>query len=81
MKLSDQLKDYRQQFELLLEGENQVDRCKQKLINSEAKESKIRKDLRKASKKSNSSETQEHEAQLKQATDAKNLAHEEGKLI
>lgn len=78
---SDQLKDYRQQFELMLEGENHVDRCKQKLSNLEAKESKIRKELKKSMKKGCNEEVEELEIQLKQATDARNLANEEGKHL
>jgi len=74
---SDQLKDYRQQFELMLEGENHVDRCKQKLANFEAKECKLRKELKKSLKKGTNEEVEELEAQLKQATGARNLAQEE----
>jgi len=77
----DHLKDYRQQFELMLEGENHVDRCKQKLTNLEAKESKIRKDLKKSMKKGSNEEIEELEVQLKQAVNAVNLAREEGKLF
>jgi len=73
----DHLKDYRQQFELMLEGENHVDRCKQKLTNLEAKESKIRKDLKKSMKKGSNEEIEELEVQLKQAVNAVNLAREE----
>jgi len=74
---SDQLKEYRQQFELMLEGENQVDRCKQKLVTLEAKESKIRKDVKRSLKKGNEPEVEELQLQLKQASDATKLAQEE----
>ena len=63
----------------MLEGENHVDRCKQKLANFEAKECKLRKELKKSLKKGTNEEVEELEAQLKQATGARNLAQEEGK--
>ena len=78
---ADQLKEYRQQFELMLEGENQVDRCKQKLVTLEAKESKIRKDVKRSLKKGNEPEVEELQLQLKQASDATKLAQEEGPLV
>lgn len=73
------MKDYKQQFELMLEGENQVDSCRQKLSLAEAKEGKLRKEYKKAFKKENNPELHEVEVQLKQATHARNLAQEESK--
>lgn len=61
----------------MLEGENQVDNCKQKLALAESKETKLRKEYKKAFKKEQTSELQEVEAQLKQATHARDLAQEE----
>ena len=61
----------------MLEGENQVDNCKQKLTLAEAKETKLRKEYKKAFKREQPSEIQEVEIQLKQATHASELAHEE----
>lgn len=80
MNFPDNLKDYKQQFELMLEGENQVDNCKQKLTIAESKESKLRKEYKKAFKKEQPSELQEVESQLKQATHARDLAQEESNL-
>ena len=65
----------------MLEGENQVDNCKQKLCLVEAKEAKLRKEYKKAFKREQSSEIQEVEAQLKQATHASELAQEESNNI
>jgi hypothetical protein len=77
----DNLKDYKQQFELMLEGENQVDNCKQKLSLAEAKEAKLKKEYKKAFKREQPSEIQEVETQLKQATHASELAQEESNSI
>ena len=44
--ISDQLKDYKLQFELMLKAQNQVDNCKQKLALAESKEAKLRKDYK-----------------------------------
>ncbi|KAK4026191.1 uncharacterized protein LOC116926133 [Daphnia magna] len=74
---TDNLKDYKQQFELMLEGENQVDNCKQKLSLAEAKEAKLRKEYKKAFKREQPSEILDVETQLKQATHASELAQEE----
>ena len=76
--ISDQLKDYKLQFELMLEAENQVDNCKQKLALAESKEAKLRKDYKKCLKREHSSDLLDIESQLKQATHARNLAQEEG---
>lgn len=61
----------------MLEGENQVDSCRQKLSLAESKESKLRKDYKKAFKRETNPELQDVETQLKQATHARNLAQEE----
>lgn len=76
----DHLKEHRQQFELMLEGENHVDNCKQKLSMAESRESKIRKEYKKALKRAENHggpELNEIEGQLKQATHARDLAQEE----
>ena len=78
---TDQLKDYKQQFELMLEAENQVDNCKQKLALAESKEAKLRKDYKKCLKREHSSDLLDVESQLKQATHARNLAQEEGIIL
>ena len=64
----------------MLEGENQVDNCKQKLSLAESKEAKLRKEYKKAFKREQASELGEVEAQLKQATHARDLAAEESKF-
>ena len=61
----------------MLEGENQVDNCKQKVSLAESKESKLRKEYKKAFKRENNADLHDIEAQLKQATHARDLAHEE----
>lgn len=50
--LSESFKEYRRQFELILEGEKQLDVTRQKLAGAESRERKIRKDLEKAARKS-----------------------------
>ena len=77
----DNLKEYRNQFELILEDEKHLDSVKQKLAAAESKEVKIRKELEKAARKSSSCEIIEIESRLKQATDTKDLIQAEGSLI
>ena len=61
----------------MLEGEKRVDNCKQKVALAKSKEAKLRKEYKKASKLENNEDLHEVEVQLKQATLAKHLAHEE----
>ena len=64
----------------MLEGENHVDNCKQKLSMAESRETKLRKEYKKALKRAENHggpELNEIEGQLKQATHARDLAQEE----
>ena len=67
----------------MVEGENLVENCKQKLSAAECQESKLRKEYKKALKKEHPAgfELRDLEAQLKQATHARDLAQEECKLM
>lgn len=68
----------------MLEGENHVDGCKQKLTVAESREAKLRKDYKKALKRAEhqhaGTELHDIEAQLKQATHARDLAQEECRI-
>lgn len=62
---------------MILEGEGNVDKCRQKLSLAESKEAKATKDYKRAVKKEIHAEVQDAENQLKQATHARLLAGEE----
>lgn len=64
---SDHLKEFVCQFELILEGEKHVDQARNNLNRCELAEMKIRKELKKASKKSLSEDVRELELRLAQA--------------
>lgn len=70
-------KEYRRQFELILEGEKQLDVTRQKLAGAESRERKIRKDLEKAARKSSALEIADIESRLKTAVDGRELARVE----
>ncbi|XP_021339794.1 uncharacterized protein LOC110441013, partial [Mizuhopecten yessoensis] len=71
------LKEYRQMFEMILEGEKHVAQAKQNLALCEQKELKIRKELRKAAKRASASEISMLEGRLGQAERAREVAEVE----
>ncbi|KAH8034734.1 hypothetical protein HPB51_000828 [Rhipicephalus microplus] len=81
------LKTFRHQFELILEGERQVDHSRSALAACEQKELRIKKELKRAAKKATVEEISNLELKLAQAERAKDLAqfeiqeHEAVKLI
>lgn len=66
---------------MILEGEGNVDKCRQKLTLAESKEAKASKDYKRVVKKESHAEVQEAENQLKQSTHARLLAREESNIL
>ncbi|XP_064477606.1 uncharacterized protein LOC135391308 [Ornithodoros turicata] len=73
----EQLKAFKHQFDLILEGEKHVDQARNQLAICEQKELKIKKELKKASKKATVEEINNLEMRLAQAERAKDLAQYE----
>lgn len=70
----EQLKSFRHHFELILEGEKQVDQARNALAACEQKELRIKKELKRAAKKATVEEISQLEVKLAQAERAKDLA-------
>ncbi len=70
---ADHLKDFRNQFEMILEGERIVDGAKSQLEIAQEKESKSRKEVKRASKRKDGSELRELSEKLTQAEREKDL--------
>ncbi|KAL3842588.1 hypothetical protein ACJMK2_020582 [Sinanodonta woodiana] len=68
------LKEYKHTYEMILEGERDIDRAKQNLNVCEQKEGKIRRELRKSARKSNPADIRVLEAKLSQAERTKEIA-------
>lgn len=68
------LKTFRHHFELILEGEKQVDQARSALAACEQKELRIKKELKRAAKKATVEEISQLEVKLAQAERAKDLA-------
>ncbi|KAK3600776.1 hypothetical protein CHS0354_009204 [Potamilus streckersoni] len=68
------LKEYKHTYEMILEGDKDIDRAKQNLTVCEQKEGKIRKELRKSTRKSNPVDIRVLEAKLSQAERTKEIA-------
>ncbi|KAK3102623.1 hypothetical protein FSP39_012740, partial [Pinctada imbricata] len=79
---ADHLKEYRQMFEMVLEGEKQVAQAKMEHSNCEQKEEKLRKDLRKARKREAKEEAFAIEGKLEQVqTERESTAWEATEVI
>lgn len=70
----DHLRDFKYQFEMILEGEKQVDHARNHLTCCEQRENKTRKELKRAAKKSTVDELNNLEIKLSQAERSKDLA-------
>ncbi|XP_013396067.1 uncharacterized protein LOC106163101 [Lingula anatina] len=73
-EFAEHLKEFKQMFDMILEGEKHVDMSKNNLGACELRETKIKKELKKAAKKSTTEELRQLENKLMQAERAKNLA-------
>lgn len=73
-EFAEHLKKFKHQFEMILEGEKQVDHARTHLAQCEQRELKIRKELKKAAKKATVEEINNLEIKLSQAERAKDLA-------
>lgn len=72
---ADHLKEYRSQYELILEGEKHVTQAREMLAVREQREGKLRKELKKASKKAPAEEVRLLKEKLSQAERSRDLAH------
>ncbi|KAG7161231.1 hypothetical protein Hamer_G016285 [Homarus americanus] len=75
---ADHLKEYRTQYELILEGEKHITQAREMLSVREQREGKLRKDLKKACKKAPPEEIHLLREKLSQAERSRDLAHLEG---
>lgn len=73
-EFADHLKAYRQMFEFIHEGERHVDQAKAHLNVCDQRESKVKKELKKAAKKATNEELNHLEKKLSQAERARDLA-------
>jgi len=76
-EFTESIKDYKYQFEIILEGEKHVDQARNHLTACEQRENKFRKELKKASKKATPDEINQLEIKLAQSERAKDLAQVE----
>ncbi|XP_064601843.1 uncharacterized protein LOC135467871 [Liolophura sinensis] len=72
--LCEHLKEFRQMFEMILDGDKHVSQAKHNLTTCDMKETKIRKELKKAAKRATPQEIQILEHRLSQAERAKDIA-------
>ncbi|XP_074660736.1 uncharacterized protein LOC141913171 [Tubulanus polymorphus] len=73
-EFTEQLKMFKQMFELILEGEKHIDQARNHLALCEQKEGKIKKELKKAAKFATNDEIRSLETKLLQAERAKDIA-------
>ncbi|XP_013776595.1 uncharacterized protein LOC106461326 isoform X1 [Limulus polyphemus] len=73
-EFTEHLKNFKHQFEMILDGEKQVDNARAHLAQCEQRELRIRKELKKAAKKATVEEINNLEIKLSQAERAKDLA-------
>lgn len=73
-EFTDHLKDFRHQFEMILEGARQLDLAKSTLQAAEGRETKIKKELKKAAKKATAEEIREMSVRLSEAEREKDIA-------
>merc|ERR1719219_1072933 len=73
-ELTDHIKEFKHQFDMILEGAKQMDAAKADLQVAEQKEGKIKKELKKAAKKATSEELREMTTRLEEAEREKDLA-------
>lgn len=71
---AEHMKDFRHQFEMILEGARQLDLARSTLQAAEGKETKIKKELKKAAKKATAEEIREMSVRLGEAEREKDIA-------
>lgn len=76
-ELAEHMKEFRHQFEMILEGARQLDEARANLQASELKETKIKKELKKAAKKAPADEVRELAVRLTEAEREKDMAQME----
>lgn len=72
---AERLKEYRSQYELVLEGEKHVTLARETLASREQREAKLRKELKKAGKKAPAEEIRLLREKLSQAERSRDLSH------
>ena len=73
-ELNDNIKEFKHQFDMILEGAKQLDVAKTDLQTAEQKEGKIKKELKKAAKKATAEELREMTSRLSEAEREKDIA-------
>merc|ERR1719192_2365067 len=72
--LNDHIKEFKHQFDMILEGAKQLDTAKTDLQTAEQKEGKIKKELKKGAKKATAEELREMTTRLSEAEREKDIA-------
>merc|ERR1719150_2313863 len=72
--LNDHIKEFKHQFDMILEGAKQLDMAKTDLQTAEQKEGKIKKELKKGAKKATAEELREMTTRLSEAEREKDIA-------
>merc|ERR1719495_2225229 len=73
-ELTDHIKEFKHQFDMILEGAKQLDAAKTDLQLAEQKEGKLKKELKKAAKKATAEELREMTTRLSEAEREKDIA-------
>ncbi|XP_023335571.1 uncharacterized protein LOC111706871 isoform X2 [Eurytemora carolleeae] len=73
-EFNDHMKEFRYQFEMILEGARQLDVARSTLLGAEQKETRIKKELKKAAKKATAEEIREMSGRLTEAEREKDIA-------
>ncbi|XP_059489337.1 uncharacterized protein LOC132204699 [Neocloeon triangulifer] len=76
-EFNEHLREFRNNFQMIYEGERSVDHARSQLAAHEASETNLRKEIRKANKKSSAEDAQQLEVKLAQAQRSKELAQME----
>lgn len=76
-EFAEHLKEFRHQFEMILEGARQLDVARTTLQTAELKETKVKKELKKAAKKATAEEIREMSSRLAEAEREKDIAQVE----
>jgi hypothetical protein len=76
--ISDHLKEFITQFEMILEGEHHIDQARSHVTACEMRAVKIKKELKKASKRGSEEETRQLEMKLAQTKNSCDQAQFEG---
>lgn len=79
--ISDQVNEFKHQFEMILEGEKGIDTARSKFNNCENMEHKARKELKKIQKRRSAEDVRAFESRVIECERQRELAQTEGMLL